>query len=183
MIMCIQSCFVTTIKATVAVLVLFWILALTLESFFFLTAIFRLWNVAVADQFMEYTIYHTALILTWFRYVFLHLSALTLFLPLSSYLFHPLSFYLFLPLSFYHFLPLSFYHFLPISFYLSLRLFLSFSPLMPLSSFFTYISFFRGLMPGLTFSNELISRDEGLHCDFACQTYAMIEQVQSQYLH
>lgn len=26
----------------------------------------------------------------------------------------------------------------------------------------------RGMMPGLTFSNELISRDEGLHCDFAC---------------
>ncbi|XP_066910745.1 ribonucleoside-diphosphate reductase subunit M2 B-like [Clytia hemisphaerica] len=26
----------------------------------------------------------------------------------------------------------------------------------------------RGVMPGLTFSNELISRDEGLHCDFAC---------------
>ncbi|XP_019634574.1 PREDICTED: ribonucleoside-diphosphate reductase subunit M2 B-like isoform X2 [Branchiostoma belcheri] len=26
----------------------------------------------------------------------------------------------------------------------------------------------RGLMPGLTFSNELISRDEGLHCEFAC---------------
>ena len=26
----------------------------------------------------------------------------------------------------------------------------------------------RGLMPGLSFSNELISRDEGLHCDFAC---------------
>jgi len=26
----------------------------------------------------------------------------------------------------------------------------------------------RGLMPGLTFSNELISRDEGLHCLFAC---------------
>ncbi|XP_033099700.1 ribonucleoside-diphosphate reductase subunit M2-like, partial [Anneissia japonica] len=26
----------------------------------------------------------------------------------------------------------------------------------------------RGLMPGLTFSNELISRDEGLHCNFAC---------------
>jgi len=25
----------------------------------------------------------------------------------------------------------------------------------------------RGIMPGLTFSNELISRDEGLHCDFA----------------
>lgn len=29
----------------------------------------------------------------------------------------------------------------------------------------------RGLMPGLTFSNELISRDEGLHCDFACHIY------------
>lgn len=29
----------------------------------------------------------------------------------------------------------------------------------------------RGLMPGLTFSNELISRDEGIHCDFACLLY------------
>jgi len=29
----------------------------------------------------------------------------------------------------------------------------------------------RGLMPGLCFSNELISRDEGLHCDFACLLY------------
>ena len=29
----------------------------------------------------------------------------------------------------------------------------------------------RGLMPGLCFSNELISRDEGLHCDFACMLY------------
>lgn len=29
----------------------------------------------------------------------------------------------------------------------------------------------RGIMPGLTFSNELISRDEGLHCDFACLLY------------
>lgn len=29
----------------------------------------------------------------------------------------------------------------------------------------------RGLMPGLTFSNELISRDEGLHCDFAVLLY------------
>ena len=29
----------------------------------------------------------------------------------------------------------------------------------------------RGLMPGLTFSNELISRDEGLHTDFACLLY------------
>ncbi len=29
----------------------------------------------------------------------------------------------------------------------------------------------RGLMPGLSFANELISRDEGLHCDFACHLY------------
>ena len=28
-----------------------------------------------------------------------------------------------------------------------------------------------GLMPGLSFSNELISRDEGMHCDFACLLY------------
>ena len=33
----------------------------------------------------------------------------------------------------------------------------------------------RGLMPGLTFSNELISRDEGLHCDFACLLYKMLK--------
>lgn len=33
----------------------------------------------------------------------------------------------------------------------------------------------RGLMPGLTFSNELISRDEGLHCEFACLLYDMLE--------
>ncbi|CAG2101147.1 unnamed protein product [Medioppia subpectinata] len=32
----------------------------------------------------------------------------------------------------------------------------------------------RGLMPGLTFSNELISRDEGLHCDFACLIHKYI---------
>ncbi|MEN9445836.1 MAG: hypothetical protein RL728_348 [Bacteroidota bacterium] len=29
----------------------------------------------------------------------------------------------------------------------------------------------RGLMPGLTFSNELISRDEGMHCDYACHLF------------
>jgi ribonucleoside-diphosphate reductase beta chain len=33
----------------------------------------------------------------------------------------------------------------------------------------------RGLMPGLTFSNELISRDEGLHCEFACLLYGMLQ--------
>jgi len=33
----------------------------------------------------------------------------------------------------------------------------------------------RGLMPGLSFSNELISRDEGLHCDFACLLYSMLD--------
>ncbi|MBA3602554.1 MAG: ribonucleotide-diphosphate reductase subunit beta [Parachlamydiaceae bacterium] len=32
----------------------------------------------------------------------------------------------------------------------------------------------RGLMPGLSFSNELISRDEGLHCDFACLLYTQL---------
>lgn len=34
----------------------------------------------------------------------------------------------------------------------------------------------RGLMPGLTFSNELISRDEGLHCDFACLLYSLLRK-------
>nr|XP_039274707.1 ribonucleoside-diphosphate reductase subunit M2 B-like isoform X1 [Styela clava] len=38
----------------------------------------------------------------------------------------------------------------------------------------------RGLMPGLTFSNELISRDEGLHCDFACLMYKHLVQKPSQ---
>jgi ribonucleoside-diphosphate reductase subunit M2 len=32
----------------------------------------------------------------------------------------------------------------------------------------------RGLMPGLAFSNELISRDEGMHCDFACLMYSKL---------
>ena len=32
----------------------------------------------------------------------------------------------------------------------------------------------RGLMPGLTFSNELISRDEGLHCNFGCLIYSKL---------
>ncbi len=41
------------------------------------------------------------------------------------------------------------------------------------SSSFAFIFFLRtkGLLPGLTFSNELISRDEGLHTDFACLLY------------
>lgn len=38
----------------------------------------------------------------------------------------------------------------------------------------------RGLMPGLTFSNELISRDEGLHCEFACLLYSMLENKLSE---
>ncbi|KAL1797755.1 hypothetical protein ACET3X_004361 [Alternaria dauci] len=33
----------------------------------------------------------------------------------------------------------------------------------------------RGLMPGLTFSNELISRDEGMHTDFACLLFSLLE--------
>ncbi len=36
----------------------------------------------------------------------------------------------------------------------------------------------RGLMPGLAFANELISRDEGLHCDFACMLYT--QHLQNQ---
>merc|ERR1711874_460754 len=38
----------------------------------------------------------------------------------------------------------------------------------------------RGLMPGLTFSNELISRDEGLHTDFACLMYSHLVDKLSQ---
>lgn len=38
----------------------------------------------------------------------------------------------------------------------------------------------RSKMPGLTFSNELISRDEGLHCDFACLLYGMLSNKLSQ---
>lgn len=38
----------------------------------------------------------------------------------------------------------------------------------------------RSLMPGLTFSNELISRDEGLHCDFACLLYSMLKNKLTQ---
>ena len=34
----------------------------------------------------------------------------------------------------------------------------------------------RGMMPGLTFSNELISRDEGMHTDFAVSLYNSMEQ-------
>lgn len=40
----------------------------------------------------------------------------------------------------------------------------------------------RGLMPGLTFSNELISRDEGLHCDFACLLYSMLETKMEEHV-
>lgn len=34
----------------------------------------------------------------------------------------------------------------------------------------------RGLMPGLTFSNELISRDEGMHTDFACLLFSHLRR-------
>lgn len=37
----------------------------------------------------------------------------------------------------------------------------------------------RGLMPGLTFSNELISRDEGMHADFACLLYSKLQSKMS----
>ncbi|KAI9678647.1 MAG: Ribonucleotide-diphosphate reductase (RNR), small subunit [Caeruleum heppii] len=38
----------------------------------------------------------------------------------------------------------------------------------------------RGLMPGLTFSNELISRDEGLHTDFACLLFSHLRHRPSK---
>lgn len=38
----------------------------------------------------------------------------------------------------------------------------------------------RGLMPGLCFSNELISRDEGLHCDFAALLYSKLQMKLSK---
>ncbi|MEP7264662.1 MAG: ribonucleotide-diphosphate reductase subunit beta, partial [Bacteroidota bacterium] len=38
----------------------------------------------------------------------------------------------------------------------------------------------RGLMPGLATSNELISRDEGLHCDFACLLFGMLKNKLTQ---
>ncbi|KAF9146773.1 Ribonucleotide-diphosphate reductase (RNR), small subunit [Mortierella sp. GBA39] len=38
----------------------------------------------------------------------------------------------------------------------------------------------RGLMPGLTFSNELISRDEGLHTDFACLLFSLLQSRPDQ---
>ena len=38
----------------------------------------------------------------------------------------------------------------------------------------------RSLLPGLTFSNELISRDEGLHCDFACLMYSYLQNPLSK---
>uniref|UniRef100_A0AAY4EJ89 ribonucleoside-diphosphate reductase n=1 Tax=Denticeps clupeoides TaxID=299321 RepID=A0AAY4EJ89_9TELE len=38
----------------------------------------------------------------------------------------------------------------------------------------------RGLMPGLTYSNELISRDEGLHCNFACLLYSYLMRKPSE---
>ncbi|MGI4734198.1 MAG: ribonucleoside-diphosphate reductase small subunit [Janthinobacterium lividum] len=43
----------------------------------------------------------------------------------------------------------------------------------------------RGLMPGLTFSNELISRDEGLHCDFACLLYRdhLVQKLSEERVH
>ena len=38
----------------------------------------------------------------------------------------------------------------------------------------------RGLMPGLCFANELISRDEGLHTDFACLLFSMLQNPPSK---
>jgi ribonucleoside-diphosphate reductase subunit M2 len=42
----------------------------------------------------------------------------------------------------------------------------------------------RGLMPGLTFSNELISRDEALHCEFAILLYSkLIKKIDKNRIH
>ena len=42
----------------------------------------------------------------------------------------------------------------------------------------------RGLMPGLTFSNELISRDEALHCEFAVLLYSkMVKKIDKARIH
>jgi ribonucleoside-diphosphate reductase subunit M2 len=42
----------------------------------------------------------------------------------------------------------------------------------------------RGLMPGLTFSNELISRDEALHCEFAILLYSkLLKKVDKARIH
>ena len=40
-------------------------------------------------------------------------------------------------------------------------------------------------MPGLAFSNELISRDEGMHCDFACLLYNqhVVNKLDKQVVH
>jgi len=50
----------------------------------------------------------------------------------------------------------------------------------------SFASFFwlkkRGLMPGLTFSNELISRDEGMHTDFACLLFSHLKNKPEQKL-
>lgn len=46
------------------------------------------------------------------------------------------------------------------------------------SSSFCAVFYLRkqGIMPGLGLSNELISRDEGMHCDFACELYKRLER-------
>lgn len=50
------------------------------------------------------------------------------------------------------------------------------------SSSFAVVFWFksRGLLPGLTFSNDLISRDEGLHTEFACELLRLFDERPSQ---
>jgi ribonucleotide reductase beta subunit family protein with ferritin-like domain len=50
------------------------------------------------------------------------------------------------------------------------------SSLSPLSVWCALILCGVAPVQGLTFSNELISRDEGLHCDFACLLYSKLER-------
>ena len=52
------------------------------------------------------------------------------------------------------------------------------------SSSFAIVFWFksRGLLPGLTFSNDLISRDEGLHTEFACELLRLFDEKPPQWV-
>ena len=93
--MCIQPCFVTTLKATVAVLVLFWILALTLESLF-PSHCYILTLKCCCCRRPVHGIYH----LPYCAIIDLIPLRLPAFISAYKPLSLPSSFYLFLPLSF-----------------------------------------------------------------------------------
>ena len=121
MIMCIQSCFVTTIKAIDAVLVLFWILALTLESLFLSHCYIPTLKCCCCSRpvhgiyHLPYCVNIDLIPLRLPAFISAYTLSPSLFLPLSPSLFLPLSPSLFLPLSPSLFLPLSPSLFLPLS--------------------------------------------------------------------